>query len=400
MKVFFWVHSQRTNKEGKSNLILRLTLEKEVMNISTPIFLFSQTWDPKTQRISPYHLNSTEVNQKIEDYTAFVLGKYHELLDRDPRIALLRIKSQVKLFWEGRSRLKGFNLIELLDVQIADIQKLIGKSYTISTLKKYQGTRKILLEFVSSQYYNNDIDLQDIDLVFVKQFEQYLRLKRGNETNSVIKRLQHVKKIITLGIQLGYNIKNPFEYYKLKFKPSDRGYLTEDEVKRILNYEPTSEAMAHTRDISLFMIFTGIPYIEIFHLNKSNITVDVNKKTWVVMKRIKTGIQMQIPLLPIPLDILERYTNLSKTNKIFPMPSNQVFNKNIKRMTAIVGIKKSISSHFYRHTFGSTITLANGIGIEVISKLMGHSSIKVTGVYARILPKALSDAMEGIQNRF
>ncbi len=400
MKVFFWVHLQRINNEGKCNLILRLTLEKEVTNISTPIFLFPQTWDPKNQRISPYHVNSAEVNQKIEEYISFVLGKYHELIDLDPKVVLDRIRLQIKFFWKGRARLKGFNLIELLDCQIADIQKLIGKSYTKSTLKKYQGTRKILLDFVNSQYATNDIDLQELNLAFVKQFELYLRLKRGNDTNSITKRLQHVKKIITLGIQLGYNIRNPFEYYKLKFKPSDRGYLTEDEVKRILNYEPTTEAMVHTRDISLFMIFTGIPYIEIFHLSKSNLTVDVNKKVWIVMKRIKTGIQMQIPLLPIPLEILERYANHSKTDKIFPIPSNQVFNKNIKRMTAIVGIKKSVSSHMYRHTFGTTITLANGIGIEVVSKLMGHSSIKVTGVYARILPKALSDAMEGIQNRF
>lgn len=94
MKVFFWVHLQRINKEGKSNLILRLTLEKEVINISTPLFLFSQTWDPRAQKISPYHINSLEVNQKIEEYRAFVLGKYHELLDREPRITLERIKFQ------------------------------------------------------------------------------------------------------------------------------------------------------------------------------------------------------------------------------------------------------------------------------------------------------------------
>jgi integrase len=132
----------------------------------------------------------------------------------------------------------------------------------------------------------------------------------------------------------------------------------------------------------------------------SNITKDVNKKTWIVMKRIKTGIQMQIPILPIPLDILERYTSQTKSGKIFPVPSNQVLNKNIKRLANAVGINKSVSSHMFRHTFGTTITLANGIGIEVVSKLMGHSSIKVTGVYARVLPKALSDAMDEIQNRF
>lgn len=400
MKVFYWVHLHRTNSEGKSNLILRLTIDKEVINISTPLFLFTQTWDPKSQKISTYHVNSLEINNKIDEYSAFVLSKYHELLDREPRRALERIRSQMKLYWQGRVRLKGFNLIELLDIQIADIQKLIGKSYTISTLKKYHGTRKILLDFVRSQYSSNDIDLQDIDLSFVKQFELYLRLNRGNDTNSITKRLQHVKKIITMGIQMGCNIKDPFEYYKLKFKPSDRGYLTEDEVKLILNYEPTSEAMIHTRDISLFMIFTGIPYIEVFHLCMSNITKDVNKKTWIVMKRIKTGIQMQIPILPIPLDILERYISQTKSGKIFPVPSNQVLNKNIKRLANAVGIKKSISSHMFRHTFGTTITLANGIGIEVVSKLMGHSSIKVTGVYARVLPKALSDAMDEIQNRF
>mgnify|MGYP000843410574 FL=1 len=157
------------------------------------------------------------------------------------------------------------------------------------------------------------------------------------------------------------------------------------------------------RDIFIFACYTGISYIDVAQITVENITIGIDNSEWLLYHRQKTKQRVAVPILEPALKIIERYTAFhggKKKAKIFPVPTNQVTNRELKRIAQIAGVSKEVTFHMARHSFATTITLSNGIPIETVSRMLGHASIATTQIYAKIVDKKILDDMSGLRTKF
>ena len=202
------------------------------------------------------------------------------------------------------------------------------------------------------------------------------------------------KRITTMCFKDGKMSRDPFCNYKLKKVKKDRGYLTKAELERIIDFEPDNKRLEKVRDIFVFCCFTGFDYSTTATLTDKNIAQDDEGDIWIETHRVKTGTPSKIKLLDIPLSILRKYELKRDGNYLLPVMSNAKYNLYLKEIAELCGIQKNVTSHLARHTFATTVTYANGVSIESISKMLGHTKISTTQIYARIVDKTISDEMD------
>ena len=188
-------------------------------------------------------------------------------------------------------------------------------------------------------------------------------------------------------------------------KEVDRGYLTEQELERILQKDFNSRRLEQVRDVFIFSCFTGLSYVDVKNLTKENVCISFDGKQWLRLHRQKTSTAVNLPLLKTPLAILKKYEDKLSDGRLLPVLSNQKLNSYLKEIADICGIKKNLTFHLARHTFATTTTLAKGVPIETVSKMLGHTNIKTTQIYARITNdkiredmEMLAGKLEGIEN--
>lgn len=185
---------------------------------------------------------------------------------------------------------------------------------------------------------------------------------------------------------------DPFANYKIRFKKTDRGYLTQDEINIIMRKKFASERLERVRDIFIFSCFTGLAYIDVKNLRQSNIRTSFDDGLWIMGKREKTGVNFNVPLLEVAKEIVEKYSGQLPDDKVLPVMSNQKMNEYLKEIGEVCGIGKDLTFHLARHTF-ATLTLTKGVSIESVSKMLGHTNIKTTQIYARITDVKVSNDM-------
>jgi integrase len=194
---------------------------------------------------------------------------------------------------------------------------------------------------------------------------------------------------------------DPYLGLNLKLKVVDREYLNEEELQRLINYQSPVEHMNRIRDFFVFSCFTGLAYIDLKTLKRKEIEC-VDSFYWIKTKRQKTGVSTNVPLLETPYNILLKYSDLNRLrddDPVLPIPTNQRMNSCLKDLASCCGINKELTFHIARHTFATTVTMTNGVPIESVSKMLGHSSIKSTQHYAKIIDKKLGDDMAALAQK-
>ena len=173
----------------------------------------------------------------------------------------------------------------------------------------------------------------------------------------------------------------------------NRGFLTDEEVLQIVNKELNVPRLELVRDIFIFSCFTGLAYIDVANLTPDNIVM-LGGKEWIMTKRQKTSVETNVLLLDIPKRIISKYSHQTyRDGKLFPILSNQKTNSYLKEIADICGIKKNLTFHLARHTF-VTLCLSKGVPMESVSKMLGHTNIRTTQIYARITNKKIEHDME------
>ena len=208
------------------------------------------------------------------------------------------------------------------------------------------------------------------------------------------------KRQILIARNNGIRIGDPFANYKIRLEKVDRGYLTEDEIKIILKKKMVSERLEKVRDVFIFSCFSGLAYVDVANLKEDNIRKSFDGNLWIITKRQKTNTDVNVPLLDIPKMILEKYKGKLPNGKVLPIISNQKLNAYLKEIADVCGIKKNLTFHLARHTFATTTTLAKGVPIETVSKMLGHTNIETTQIYARITNNKISNDMQGLDKKF
>ena len=257
-------------------------------------------------------------------------------------------------------------------------------------MERYETSLKHTKDFLLWKYNLTDINIEKIDYAFIMEYEFYLRSERKCANNTAVKYIKNFHKIINQCLANGWLSKDPFVNYKAKIKEVIREFLTEKEVEEIINKEFVSQRLELVRDIFVFSCFTGLAYIDVKQLTKDNISLGIDGDKWIFKNRQKTDTASKIPLLPMAQEVIDKYANhpvCKNENRLLPILTNQKMNAYLKEIADVCGIKKELTFHIARHTFATTVTLSNGVPIETVSKMLGHTNLKTTQHYAKILDK-------------
>lgn len=388
-KVSYYLRSNYENKEGKSPVMLRMYLGGEMANLgSTKIFVDKSKWSNKTSRMIGRTAEALSVNASIDALTTTLMQIYRKY-ETSESLSLDLIRS---VFLGTDKEFTTF--LPIFDKYIDSITQQVGKTLTKGTLYKYKVVRQNFEDFLQEKYHRKDIGLTELTSAVVQDFELYLTSVVGGVHNTTTKKLRNLKTVINYARNRGLIMHDPFANHKLHYELVDRGYLTEEEVLRIMKKRFEIERLELVRNIFIFSCFTGLAYIDVYNLTYDKI-VTVENRQWLITKRYKTSIDENVILLDIPLAIIRKYYDIDrKGGKVFPMMSNQRLNSYLKEIADLCGIKKNLTFHMARHTFATTICLENGLPIETVSKMLGHRFISTTELYAKVSKSKIAREMK------
>ena len=394
-KVLFYLKKGSEKKNGEVMIMARITIDGKLCQFSTKQSILPENWNIAAGKAKGK--DAGKINALLEDIKASLNNIYHEQQRRDNYVTAEKVKNE----FLGHSE-KHETILDLFKKHNDDVKQLVGISKTIATYRKYEVTRRHLAEFIQSKYNISDIAINEITPMFITDFELYLRTTCKCSYNTTAKFMQFFKRIILIARNNGILIGDPFANYKIRLEKVDRGYLTEDEIKIILKKKMVSERLENVRDLFIFSCFTGLAFSDIHGLRKEHIVEDSNGVRWIRKGRQKTKIMCNIPLMEVPLKILEKYSTNEYCRKhgvLFPVLCNQKMNACLKELADICGIKKTLTTHVARHTF-ATFALANGVSIESVAKMLGHTNVQMTRHYARVLDRTVIREMSQIKMDF
>lgn len=383
----FYLRSNYINKEGKTPVLIRIYLNKERLSLgSTGLAVNPIQWDSEKGKVKGHSVEALEVNRKIEEIRADILTIYKRLDVTVEDLTLERIKSE----YFGTSDTLT-SVMELFEKHNSDVRVQVGITKTVATLQKYENCKRHFEQFLKSKYKRTDLKFSELTPLIIHNFELFLLTVAKCRPNTSTKILKFLKTITIYGQKHGFLAHDPFANKRFHLENTDRGFLTDEEIKKLIHKEMASPRLDLVRDIFLFSCFTGFAYIDVANLTEDNI-VELDGRKWIMTKRQKTNIATNILLLEIPGMILEKYRPVRKERKLLPVISNQKMNGYLKEVADLCGIKKHLTFHMARHTF-ATMSLSKGVPIESVSKMLGHTNIRTTQIYARITNKKIEADM-------
>lgn len=387
LKILFLISATRKNKKGLVPLICRITHEGKRKQFATGLFINPDYWHSKQQVAKPPNEENNFINTQISLIKQKINQAFLFLQVNQPNFDA----EDIYLLYLGENTKLSKTLLEVFEMHNSRMEKLIGIEYTQSTYNKFVQVKIHTTAFIKFQYKKSDILLESIKMNFLRDFDFYLKTEKKQKQITINKNIQRVRKIVKLALAEGYLQKDPFLLYKPKRHEKKITYLTVDELKSLEEHQFAQSRLEQIRDMFAFCCYTGLAYAEMDSLSKEHLIKEFDGQLWIKMYRQKTKSSVSIPLLPKSVNIIEKYKN---EDEVFVLPriSNQRFNSYLKEIAAIISIKKRLTHHMARKTFATTVLLYNDVPMEIVSELLGHSSIKITqGHYAKVVQKKVSE---------
>ena len=389
--ILFFIRDSRVRKDGTTSIEVVLTVNGERCAFSTGKKVKSCNWDKNKQQVK----GKDEEAQSLNNYLkAKLYQKEAELLDRGFIITADLLRDA---YFDKIESIKERSLFEVFEEHNQEQEKLIDNGVSKATHWVSVYTIRLLREFVQQKYKREDLYLRELNLNFIQSFHSFLRIDKGMAQNSSTKHLKLLKKIINLSVANSYMAFNPFSTYKVEREPVEVDFLDEEELRKIINFDTPLPRLERAKDMFLFGCFTGLSYIDIKTLTPEHFEKDSAGRIWIKKRRVKTGVLSRIPLLPIAKLILDKYKG---GEKLLPIQDPADINKYLKDIAILCGINKRICFHTSRHTFASTVTLANNISLEVVSKMLGHTNTRMTAHYAKLIDKCIGEQMDKLMDTF
>ncbi|RLZ07159.1 site-specific integrase [Faecalibacter macacae] len=394
-KIHVYPRQAKANKLGQQPIYFCVRVNGKRWEFSTKQYIDPKTWDAKNSKIKGNNKTASTINAQVEITKSKINTIFLEYNFKNETLTIDTLKEEI----QGKTNKNKRTLIPIFQNHNKQMKALVPKEYSPGTLERYETSLRHTQNFIKHQYKKEDISLDEINHAFIMDYDFYLRTERNCSNNTTIKYLKNFKKIINLCIANDWIQRDPFTNYKSKLDKIERIFLSTEEIQSIYNKEYTTDRLTLVKDIFIFSCFTGLAYIDIVNLTKNNIVKGIDGQLWIHTYRQKTSTPTKIPLLEIPLAILEKYKDnpICATGKLLPIYSNQKMNEYLKEITAITKINKDLTFHCARHTFATTVTLSNGVPIESVSKMLGHTNIKTTQHYARITEQKISNDMQNLK---
>jgi site-specific recombinase XerD len=364
------------------------------MEIATGHFVHLKQWNKRKKRLAENSDTNAEIKKALEIMRMRIISIFNQISTSEESFGLTTIK---KMFY-GKHE-KANSLMKAVEYHNNKVKLLIGKSYAKGTYDNYHYLETKLKSFLMHSLKLRDIPLKNLNHQFISEFENYLKIVHKNGSNTVGKNITNLRTIVNMALDMDWMDKNPFRNYRSKKIEPERTFLTRDEVKTIANAVMPSEHLETIKDCILFQIYTGLSYIDMKNLKIENVVRGIDGLPWIEVKRQKTKTRTSLPILPIAQIIIGKYSHHTirlQEGRILPVTSNQKMNKQIKTIMRICNIQKRITSHSFRRTFATTITLSNGVPLETVSKMLGHADLKTTSTYAKVVDSKISTDMRKI----
>lgn len=397
-KILFFIKRTRVAKNREVPVQLKVTVNKERIEVSINLTINPDLWNSAAEKSTGKDRKSIELNSHLDTVCFRLMEIYREMGLNVEDITARKIVDK----YLGVDTSPKIMLLEIFRDHNDKCQKLIGKDMSVSTVKRYETSYRHTEEFIKLNYQKEDIPIEDVNYQFVKDYEFFLKTERNCNHNSTMKYLKNFKKIIRIAIANEWLHKDPFMNFKMTFEEVEREFLEEQDLAKIMNKEFDIERLSCVRDILIFCCYTGLAFSDVKTLSEEHLVIDNEGELWIRKSRIKTNNMCNIPLLDIPKQILEKYKNhpiCQKNGVLLPVLSNQKMNTYLHEIAEVYGIKKEITTHTARHTFATVTCLANGVTLENVAKMLGHSNTKMTQQYAKVLDQSIMRDMKKVESR-
>ena len=391
--ILFWLKLANT-KNRKAPLYARITINGKRAELSLKQKIAISNWDVSKNRVKGLNDESKLINGYLKQVQTKLFGCYQKLCNENKPISSAIIKAH--FLGENISRYSISDIIEYHNEHMKSTLRW-------GTQKNYFTTHKYIFLFLKLKHKKSDMFLSELSYQFIIDFERFLRTQKSMGNNTVMKHIERLRKMVGLAFKMEWIAKDPFINFEAKYEKRERTFLTLEELQAIENKTFGIPRLQLIKDLFVFSCYTGLSYGDVMKLTNQNLCIGIDKKQWIYSQREKTSITVKIPLLSKAMLIIEKYkrhpTSINKET-LFPTISNQKLNSYLKEIADVCGIPKNITFHIARHTFATTVTLSNGVPIETVSKLLGHSKITTTQIYAKVIERKVSEDMQNLEQRF
>ncbi|PCJ00180.1 MAG: recombinase [Flavobacteriales bacterium] len=392
----FFIKKKKLLKNGEAPIILRITVNGTSSELSIKRSTMVSLWDNKRNKLKGNSEKAKEINDCIQSIESQLFNHQKNIQESGKIVTAILLKNAFLGLGE-----KQWTIKELFIIHNDNIKSLIGNGYAKGTVTKFKTCLQHIVNYCNLNYHSDHVLLSDVDHKFIVGFELYLKTIGKCQHNTAIKYVKSFKKIVRIALANDYIRRDPFLNYKVKLKTVSRICLTQAEIDRLIEKDFSIKRLEVVRDLFIFQCYTGLAYKDMYSLKKENIILGIDGHKWIIKRRVKTKIESRIPILPQAQEILTKYINDPCHligNRLLPVPSNQKMNAYLKEIADLCGIEKSICSHIGRHTFATTVTLSNGVAIETVSKMLGHTEIQTTQIYAKVLDDKISRDIDKLRN--
>ena len=397
LSILFYPKKTTSVKSTAAVIYGRLTYNGKRTDFTTSRKTDIKKWNTQSNNARGNSDESKSLNRYLDSIKS-KLYDVHDRLIRDNQLISAKIIRDI-YFGKGEEQRM---LVEIFQDHNDQMKKLIGKGYTKGTMQRYNACKKHIENYLLFSYHKKDIPVQEVDHKFITGLEHYLKSQKDCAHNTALKYIVNFKKIIRIAYANQWIDRDPFFHWKGTWKSSEREYLSDIELQDLAEKEFDIPRLELVRDIFLFCCYTGLAFADVKKLSENDIVFGINGKKWIKTKRQKTNSLSSIPLLEVPVAILEKYKDHPQVKSgkvVLPVLTNQKSNAYLKEIADVCGIKKNLTTHLARHTFATTVTLSKGVPIETVGKMLGHKSLKTTQIYAKVLDEKVGKDMEVLEQK-
>lgn len=394
-RTLFYLRKNQPRKDKTVPIMVKVTVNGESVQFNSKVNVDPAIWDSKAGKVISRSKEAADINIALDNLRVAIRKSYNKQMEDYGYAMPEKIRNQVLGLEKGAK-----SLVEYIDLHNQQYENRVGVNTTRTTFIRYKLVKERVQDFLKLKYNVSDIPIRDLTPVVLENFYLYLRKDCKCENNSSMKTMQRLRKIVYFAKNMGEAMADPYQSFRVHFESVGREILTQEEIDIIYNKEFITGRLEQIRDVFIFACYTSLSYIDVSNLTEDNIQEAFDGNLWVMTKRSKTNVNANIRLLDIPKEILAKYKGSQKDGKCLPVVSNQKTNEYLKEIATVCGINKKLTFHLARHSFATTITLSNGVPIESVSKMLGHTNIRTTQIYAKITDRKISKDMDALAQKY
>ena len=394
--VIFYLKKEKLKKDGTYPIMGRITVDGTQAQFGTKLSIGPKLWASKGGRAAGKSVAAREVNHALDKIRSSITGHYQEIMDRDNYVTAEKVRNA----FQGLEY-RFHTLMRLYDDYLEAYEKKVSCGLkSRNTLSKYKAVYRHLREFLQLRYHTEDIALKEIKPSFMSDFETFLITDKHLGHNTVWAYSFPPRMLLHRAVENGWLIRYPFGEYEIYKEETEKGFLTQEELKLLLDAPKMNFKRTFVRDMFLFCCFTGLAHIDLLNLREENIVTNpIDGGTWIHTFRQKTGVEVNVKLLDIPLQILEKYKGLCNDGRVFPVMPYNSCKAILRTVCKKCGIDRHLTWHMARHTMATVVCLSNGMPLETVSALLGHKCIKSTQIYAKITNEKINREMDLLSDK-